>query len=165
MLVRDKKGNELLEIIALKECKANELYSPVTHALGVVKVGDDYLLGWNKWRQDWEIFGGCREEGETIRACMEREGMEELGLAELDWTFLGLMHLKMAPGYFNPAWHEEYGGLFGVSLPKECLAAIERARRDREEVERISLYRTVKGKEEIAVIDEKLLEYWQETPH
>ncbi|MBR4980755.1 MAG: UvrD-helicase domain-containing protein, partial [Bacteroidales bacterium] len=32
---------------------------------------------WNKYRQEWEIFGGCREDGESIRECINRE-CEEL---------------------------------------------------------------------------------------
>lgn len=39
MLIRDEKGNELLEIIDVPEGRADELYRPVTHALGVVKAG------------------------------------------------------------------------------------------------------------------------------
>lgn len=161
MLVRDKRGNELLELIQTKECEADKLYRPVTHSLGIVRLGGDYLLGWNQYRQDWEIFGGCREEGETLRECMEREGLEELGLSGLNWTFLGLMHLKMAPGYFNPEWHEEYGALYGVTLPEESLKTIENSRTDREEIARLALYSQILEKAAIAPIDEALLEYWR----
>lgn len=34
-------------------------------------------------------------------------------------------------------------------------------RMDKEEVERLALYKTIQGKEKIAIIDEKLLEYWK----
>lgn len=61
MIVKDSKGNELLEIIQVEEELAEQQNSPVNHSLAVVKVGDDYLLGWNKWRKDWEIFGGCKD--------------------------------------------------------------------------------------------------------
>lgn len=161
MIVRDSKGNELLDVIAVPENEAEKLYSPVNHALVVVKVGEEYLLGWNRWRQDWEIFGGCKEEGETLRECIEREAEEELGLKHVEYTYLGLMHDKMAPGYFNPEWHEEYGVLYGVTLPESMLKKIEAARTDKEEIERLAFYSQVKGKEKIAEIDEKLLEYWK----
>lgn len=160
MLVKDEKGNELLELIRVEEAEA-ENYSPINCALGVVKLGDDYLLGWNHWRQDWEVFGGCREDGETMRQCMDRECREELGLQNLEWTFLGLMHCKMAPGYFDPEWHEEYGGVYGVTLPADCLETIEKHRADREEIEKLAFYREVTRKEKIAAIDEKLLEFWR----
>lgn len=160
MIIKDAKGNELLEIIKVEELQAMELYQPVNHALVVVKVGDDYLLGWNKWRKDWEIFGGCMEDGESLRECIEREAFEEIGLKGVEYTFLGLMHFNMAPGYFNPKWHEEYGGLYGITLPAEALEPIETYRTDKEEVERLAFYREVKGKETIAAIDEALLSYW-----
>ena len=160
MIIQDEKGNELRNLLAVQENQADALYHPLTHSLGVVKLGNDYLLGWNKWRQNWEIFGGCREDGETLRDCMNREGREELGLSGLSWTFLGLMHLKLAPDYFNPEWHYEYGGLFGISLPESRFAEMERLRTDREEIGKLAFYRKVKGKEKIAAIDEKLLEYW-----
>lgn len=54
-------------------------------------------MGWNKWRQDWEIFGGCREDNETLRECIMRECSEELGLTNVDFQYLGLMYYKMAP--------------------------------------------------------------------
>jgi len=161
MIIKDVKGNELLEIIRVEEVQAEKLYQPVNHALVVVKIGDDYLLGWNKWRKDWEIFGGCMEDGESLRECIEREAFEEIGLKDVEYTFLGLMHFKMAPGYFNPEWHEEYGGLYGITLPAEALRKIEKYRTDKEEVERLAYYGDVKGKEAIAIIDEVLLGYWR----
>ncbi|MBP3568248.1 MAG: NUDIX domain-containing protein [Lachnospiraceae bacterium] len=160
MIVKDSRGNELLEIIKISEEAAMQQYAPVNHALLVVKLGDEYLMGWNRWRQDWEIFGGCMEEGETLRECIIREAWEELGLQNVEYTWLGLMHDKMAPGYFNPEWHEEYGGLYGVTLPKEMLAEIEKHREDREEIEKLAMYSQIKEKC-VAPIDEKLLEYWK----
>ena len=72
-----------------------------------------------------------------------------------------LMYLKIAPGYFNPEWHNEYGGLYGITLPQDYLQIIEEYRTDKEEVEKLAFYRDIKGSEKIAVIDEKLLEYWK----
>jgi len=161
MIVSDSAGNELLEVIDVPEEVAEQQYSPVNHALLVVKIGDEYLLGWNRWRQDWEIFGGCKEEGETLRECIKREAEEELGLTGVEYTYLGLMHDKMAPGYFNPEWHEEYGGLYGVTLSESMLQEIENRRMDKEEVEKLAFYSRIKGKEKVAAIDEALLMYWK----
>lgn len=161
MIVVDAKGNELLEIVNVTEDNADKEYEPINHCLAVVKIGNDYLMGWNKWRQDWEIFGGCREENETIRECIIRECAEELGLKNVDFEYLGLMYYKMAPGYFNPEWHNEYGGLYGITLPEEYLEIIEKHRTDKEEVEKLAFYNEIKEKEKIAPIDEKLLEYWK----
>ena len=161
MLIKDVKGNELLDIFKVDENKADGSYSPTTHCLAVVKVGDDYLLGWNKYRQEWEIFGGCREEGESLRTCVNRECEEELGIKEAGLSFLGIMHYHLAPGYFNPEWHYEYGGLYGVTLPADALKTIEAFRTDKEEVEKLAFYRDVKGKDKIALIDEYLLSSWE----
>ena len=68
----------------------------------------------------------------------------------------------MAPGYFNPEWHYEYGGLYGISLPIEYMEVINKYRTDKEEVEKLAFYSDLKGKEKIAPIDEKLLEYWND---
>ena len=161
MIVRDSAGNELLAVIDVAEESAEQQYSPVTHALLVVKIGEEYLIGWNRWRQDWEIFGGCKEEAETLRECIMREAEEELGLPGVEYTYLGLMHYKMAPGYFNPEWHEEYGALYGVTLSDEMLKEIEVNRKDKEEIEKLAIYSQVKGKEKVAEIDEALLQYWK----
>lgn len=162
MIVRDIRGNELLDIIKVAEELAEKQYSPVNHSLAVVKIGKEYLLGWNHWRKNWEVFGGCREEGESIRQCITRECYEELGLKDVEYTYLGLMYDKMAPGYFNPEWHYEYGALYGVTLPEEALKDIEGNRTDKEEIERLAFYSEIKGKEPIAAIDERLLEYWRD---
>ncbi len=160
MIIKDSKGNELLNIIEVDEANALKEYAPVTHALLVVKVGDEYLMGWNHWRQNWEIFGGCRDEGENLRECVIREAYEELGLENVEFTYLGLMHYRMAPGYFNPQWHEEYGALYGISLPGEMLDVIKSRRQDKEEIEKLVFYSQIK-EEPVAQIDEKLLEYWK----
>ena len=91
MIVADGRGNELLDIIHVDEADADKKYEPINHCLAVVKIGDDYLMGWNNWRKDWEIFGGCREENETLRECITRECKEELGLDAQAGAFLGVV--------------------------------------------------------------------------
>ena len=161
MIAVDKKGNELLDVIDVHESDAEKMYKPINHCLAVVKIGNEYLMGWNKWRKDWEIFGGCREENETLRECVTRECKEELGIENVEFTYLGLMYYKMAPGYFNPDWHNEYGGLYGITLSEDCLQMIEEHRTDKEEVEKLAFYSDIMEQEKITVIDEKLLGYWK----
>ena len=104
--------------------------------------------------------GGCREKNETLIDCIKRECKEELGLKNIDFSYIGLMYYHMAPGYFHPEWHDEYGALYGISLPIDYMEYINKYRTDKEEIEKLAFYRDLKGKEKIAKIDEKLLEYW-----
>ncbi len=161
MLVKDARGNELVEIIKVEEEQALELYVPVTHALMVVKVGDEYLLGWNHWRQNWETFGGCIDEGESLRGCIIREGFEELGLKDVEYTWIGLMHFKLVPDYFSSNHREEYGGLYGVTISEEQFAKALEYRTDKEEIERIAFYSEIVERDKIVAVDEKLLEFWR----
>jgi len=56
-ICKDQDGNILVSIEKMSEKELSE--SPLfTHCLAVVKVGDEYLLGRNKWRNRYEIFGG-----------------------------------------------------------------------------------------------------------
>lgn len=161
MILKDDRGNELLEFIICEEDRADLSYAPITHCLLAVKIGNDYLMGWNHYRNDREIFGGCREEGETLRDCILRESREELGLDGVAFRFLGLAHYRLAPGYFHPEWHEEYGGLYGVTLPIEYLKTIEMQRTDRDEIKKVALLSTIAENEQLSPIDQKLLDYWK----
>lgn len=55
MLAIDQAGNKLLEFIDISEERASLDYSSITVCLLVVKIGDDYLMGFNHWRKAWEV--------------------------------------------------------------------------------------------------------------
>lgn len=159
MLAIDKCGNKLLEFIKTAEEDAALQFSPITVCLLVVKIGKDYLMGFNHWRKGWEIFGGCPEEGETLRETMVREAKEELGV-DCFPEWLGLARFEMQPDYFSDLVREEYGAVFGISLSEEYLDQIENLRIDREEIERIALLREISSDEEIRELDKKLTEFY-----
>ena len=71
-ICKDQDGNLLLSIDNIDEETLSGDPS-FTHCLAVVKVGNDYLMGKNKWRNRFEIFGGCTEKGENARDCIIRE--------------------------------------------------------------------------------------------
>lgn len=152
-----ENGSAALRLINISEEEALLNYSPITNALTVIKCGDRYLLGFNKWRKRYEIFGGCIEEGESLRECITREIKEELGISEVPFEYIGLIHYNMAPSFFNSEWHEEYGALYGATLPEGCIDDLERLREDRDEIERLAFYDDIKGKEPVAQIDEAFL--------
>ena len=158
MLAIDSSGNKLLEFIEVKEDAAIQ-FSPITVCLLVVKIGEDYLMGFNHWRKCWEIFGGCPEEGETIREAMVREAKEELGI-DCSPEWLGVAHFELQPDYFSNVVREEYGAIYGVSLPEEYLVRIEETRIDREEIEKIALLKEISSDEEIRELDRKLTEFY-----
>ena len=158
-ICKDYDGNLFISFEQYDEMvlSANPL---LTHCLAVVKTGEDYLLGWNKWRNRYEIFGGCIEKGETARDCIIRECNEELGLGSFEVIYLGAMKFLMKPDYFSPNERVELGGLYGIRLPALNIDDICEMINDKEEITKLALYSHVKNKEPIALIDEKLLEYF-----
>ena len=159
MLAIDKAGNKLLEFIEINEEAAASAFSPVTVCLLVVKMGEDFLMGFNHWRKVWEIFGGCPEEGETMRETMVREAKEELGI-DCSPEWLGLARFEMQPDYHSNVVREEYGAIYGVSLAKECFEQIEKLRIDREEIEKIALLSEISSDEDVRELVRKLIEFY-----
>ena len=160
VICKDQDGNLLISIedIDEKELSKDPL---LTHCLAVVKVGNDYLLNRNKWRNRYETFGGCIEKGESARECIIRECSEELGFISSDVTYLGAMRFLLKPDYFSKNERIELGGLYGITLPNAAnLDDLYKRIADKEEIKSLALYSQIKGLEPIAMIDEKLLEYY-----
>ena len=99
-ICKDQDGNLLVSVDDMDEETLSDDPS-FTHCLAVVKTGEEYLLGRNKWRNRFEIFGGCVEKGETARECIVRECNEELGFDVSDITYLGAMKILLKPDYFS----------------------------------------------------------------
>lgn len=159
IICKDQDGNILVSVEKMSEEELSE--SPLfTHCLAVVKVGDEYLLGRNKWRKRYEIFGGCREKGESSRDCILRECNEEFGFDSADITYIGAMRFLLKPDYFSKEEREELGGLYGISLPDISLEDLYSRIKDKDEITELKLYSQGKDKDPIALIDEKLLEFY-----
>lgn len=158
-ICKDADGNVLISIEDIDEAVLSQNAS-LTHCLAVVKIDKDYLLGWNKWRNRYEIFGGCIEKGEAARECIVRECCEELGIWDADITYLGAMKLLLKPDYFSTDERIEYGGLYGISLSGMTAESLSKQIKDTDEIGRLALYSQVKGIKPIADIDEKLLNYF-----
>lgn len=159
-IFQDPDGNALISLSPTPESVLAQ--NPrLTHSLAIVKIGPDYLFGWNKWRSRYEIFGGCVEQGESPRACILRECSEELGLQTTEIAYLGAMQLWLEPDYFSKDPRIEYGGLYGIALPAQNIDEWYTQVQDKAEIGRLALYSEIKGKEPIAQIDEKLLDYFK----
>ena len=158
-ICEDHDGNIFLSIDYIAEEELSQI-PELTHCLAVVKIGGEYLLGWNKWRNRYEIFGGCKEQGESARKCIVRELSEELGIDTSSIRYLGAVKFLMKPDYFSPDERIELGGLYGITLPETSLDELYRQISDKNEITNLAFYSQVRGKEPIAVIDEKLLDYY-----
>ncbi len=159
IIFKDQDGNILISIDQMDEAALSR--DPLfTHCLAVIKVGNEYLMGKNKWRNRYEIFGGSAEKGETARKCILRECHEELGLSISDITYLGAMKLLLKPDFFSKDERIELGGLYGITLPDMRLDDIYGMINDKEEIVALDWYSHIKDKEAIALIDEKLLGYY-----
>lgn len=161
MIFRAKNGAEIIEKIQIDEFEAMKKYISINHVLAIIKIEGDYLMGWHKWRNDWETFGGLIEDEECLRECIYRECEEELGIKNINFEYLGIVHYYMPPGYWIKEWHEEYGGLYGVTLPREALATIEQKQIDKDEIGEIAFYSDIKERgEKIDEINERLLAFY-----
>lgn len=161
MIFKAKNGAEIIEKLNISEDEAIQTLPNLNHALVIVKIGNDYLLGYHKWRDDWETFGGLIEKGESLRECIKRECKEELGISDIEFKYLGVVHYYMPPDYWNKEWHEEYGGLYGITLSKEMIEIIEKSRLDKDEIGEIGLYSELKARgKNIDTINERLLEFF-----
>ena len=159
---KDSDGNVFISFEKKDEKLIGEECRPLTHCLAVVRINGDYLLGWNKWRERYEIFGGCIEENETPRECIIRECFEELGCTERDFVYLGAMKFLLAPDYFSPTERIEYGALYGITLPNDSLSEIYARVKDKEEIKKLALYGEITGKEPVADIDSRLFDYYKD---
>jgi 8-oxo-dGTP diphosphatase len=98
-LAADRRGNVLLDLrvgaesILLDRQPAADL--PL--ALVVAISGDQCLLVFNRWRQEWELPGGMLEPGESPAQAARREYVEETGQPLPELSFYGLALFRLAP--------------------------------------------------------------------
>ena len=76
MLAKNKSGWCLLEYLPIKE-EEIESYNNVTGAFAIICIQGKYLIGYNRYRKQWEFPAGGIESGETPRQAAERELWEE----------------------------------------------------------------------------------------
>ncbi len=97
MIIKNKCGYELLEYISCSE-EEIENYDNVTGAGIVFKVNNNYLVGFNNWRKQWEIPAGRIESGERARETALRELLEETHQQVDDIEFKGLFKKRRPNG-------------------------------------------------------------------
>lgn len=92
IFAENKTGIQLLEFLNIPEHKIDD-YQPLSSAYAIIQVGDNLLLGFNSWRNQWEIPAGKREAGETARQAAIRELTEETHQVAPNLTFKGLFKI------------------------------------------------------------------------
>ena len=97
MLAKNKSGWELIEYIDIKEEDICH-YENVTGAYAILKVADQYVVGYNSWRQQWEFPAGGIDAGESPRQAAIRELFEETHQRNEELEFKGLFKVVDAKG-------------------------------------------------------------------
>lgn len=97
MLAKNKSGWLLLEHLNIKEEEISN-YDNVTGAFAIVEVDGQFLIGYNKWRQQWEFCGGGIEAGETAREAAVRELFEETHQRAKELVFKGISRMQRPSG-------------------------------------------------------------------
>lgn len=78
ILAENKWGIQLVEYIKVnEEDLISSGYAPITGAFAVIKVKDKYLIGYNKWRGNFEFPAGKIEVNESLKDAAIRELYEE----------------------------------------------------------------------------------------
>lgn len=106
----NQRGDILLAFDTVDETQLAH-YHPLTHALIAARHEEGYLLGWNAYRQSWEIAGGKIEPDEDPRQCVVRELFEETGQIAENIRFCGVMKIQLQPDN-----RIEYGALYAGDL-------------------------------------------------
>ncbi|MBT2637953.1 NUDIX hydrolase [Bacillus sp. ISL-39] len=107
MVTKQNNGFKLKEILEIKEMDMWQ-YQPLAGSYAIIKVKGRYLIGYNSFRQQWEVPAGKREKGETPLDCARRELLEETGQSVVDLKFVGLAWVKNllnGAEKFNPLYY------------------------------------------------------------
>ena len=122
MIAKNKSGWVLHEHIKITENEISE-YPNVTGAYAIVKIHDKYLIGYNRWRGQWEFPAGGIEEGESARQAAIRELFEETHQSGVELEFRGLFKCQMAHcGRYIP--HFDFGEKLSPIVPYRHLPQI-----------------------------------------
>lgn len=97
MIATNKSGWKLIEYIDIPE-EDIDRYQNVTGAYAILKVIDKYVVGYNRWRKQWEFPAGGIDEGESAREAAIRELYEETHQKNEKLEFKGLFKVEDTKG-------------------------------------------------------------------
>ena len=110
IIASNQQGYRLLAIVRGDEDDLERQCTPITAALVVAKRGSKLLLGFNRYRNQWEAPGGQMEEGETARACAVRELHEEACQVTHELRFECLAEM------LRPTGERKFTAIYSTSL-------------------------------------------------
>lgn len=95
--IHDRAGNALVDfrLVAEEELARLGERVAVPASLVVVTHADAVLMMFDSWRKQWELPGGMREPGETMRQAAIRELWEETGIHTVDLTFAAAAEFEL----------------------------------------------------------------------
>ncbi|GAB3463588.1 NUDIX hydrolase [Actinophytocola sediminis] len=106
-LTGDDSGNLLLAMDFPDESEVDGMDC----SLVVVRLENEVLLVFDRWRKQWELPGGGVEPGETAREAAVRELAEETGIAGAPLEFRAVADFALA----NPA-RRQRGAIYATTL-------------------------------------------------
>lgn len=93
MITRQNNGYEFVKFLSISETEISH-YNPLAGSFAIVECEGNYLICYNRSRQQWELPAGKREDGETPMECAKRELYEETGQLVIDMEFKGLAMVR-----------------------------------------------------------------------
>ncbi|MCP3738446.1 NUDIX domain-containing protein [Rossellomorea sp. BNER] len=141
----NEAGHRFLEWMEIRESDLMN-YQPLAGSFAVIKVGEEFLICFNKWRQQWELPAGKREGKETPVECAIRELYEETTQKLSSLEFLGLAKIQKADGEvkYNPIFYGEQKSLSEF--------------RENEEMNDIKLWDLITDADPFDPVDRRILE-------
>jgi 8-oxo-dGTP pyrophosphatase MutT (NUDIX family) len=111
--LRDQVGNVLVDFRVTEESDLPTLDSrvPLAASFIVVLFNSSILMIFDRWRRQWELPGGTREEGETARQAAMRELAEETGIEAVELDFAAIAELDLR----SPT-RREYAAVYRTEL-------------------------------------------------
>ncbi len=96
-IAKNKSGWNLLEYVDIGEDDISR-YQNVTGSYAIIRMKGKFLVGFNKWRKQWEFPASGIDDGETARQAAIRELYEETHQKQTELDFRGLFKVKDEKG-------------------------------------------------------------------
>ena len=141
-IITNRIGIRLEEYYPVADETALASYVPMTGAYALIRVDGKLLMGYNRWRGQWEFPAGKIEPGESPREAAARELCEETHQIAPALTLRGVFRI------FDPRRGEtRYRALFAGELEKLAPFLAD----GRDEMEKLLLW---DGREDLGSLDE-----------